>query len=281
MESVRPARAEPVAGSAARPASAAVSAAAALRTATAISRSAALPGDALWAALPAGPTVRPADPADSRASWAASAEVMATAPQGPDCTRRPGRADHHRRDCQRGRRQNPGVLVRPGCGRDIRSTVRDVLSYAKGDPFRGTVRDVLAQAKGNPNRCGCLWQPARRIGRHLRPYDPARNITTSARTRRRVELGLHHQQMPDVRTADDRHRAAHSRNLYPGGPCRRQPRLQRERCVGATTEERGHPNRSCLLIRGTSGRNLAGSGENQRDAMSQVSAPLAIKRLVI
>ena len=91
-----------------------------------------------------------------------------------------GRADHHRRDRQRGRRQNPGVLVRPGCGRDIRSTVRDVLSYAKGDPFR----DVLAQAKENPNRCGCLRQPARRIGRYLRPYDPARNITTSARTRR-------------------------------------------------------------------------------------------------
>ena len=58
--------------------------------------------------------------------------------------------------------------------------------------------------------------------------------------------------MPDVRAADDRHRAAHSRNLYPGGLCRRQPRLQRERCVGATTEERGYPNRSCLLMRGTS-----------------------------
>lgn len=87
-----------------------------------------------------------------------------------------------------------GVLIRPGCGRDIRSIVHD----------------VLAQAKGNPNRCGCLWQPARRIGRHLRPYDPARNITTSARSRRRVELGLHHQQMPDVRAADDRHRAAQS-----------------------------------------------------------------------
>lgn len=42
---------------------------------------------------------------------------MAATPQGPDRARRPGRADHHRVDRQRGRRWQPCVAVRPGRSR--------------------------------------------------------------------------------------------------------------------------------------------------------------------